>query len=210
MHADEFPDLDRTPRHLAGRRGVAHLGYVKASKGFDTAGFRALRRLLAAGRAWVKLIGPYRMSATAMPHGDTDVFADTLAATAIFDRLVWGTDRPHVMAKWTSPMPNDGELTDLLLRWMPTKQRGGASWSTTPRAALWLFRTDLTAWQCDSAPRKPPAESPARCADSVRNTGSAVAAAGPSFGFARQAGNPPAAELGGVGQAVSFRPASVT
>jgi predicted TIM-barrel fold metal-dependent hydrolase len=53
-----------------------------------------------------------------MPHGDTDVFAHTLAATAI-DRLVWGTDWPHVMAKWSSPMPNDGELTDLLLRWIP-------------------------------------------------------------------------------------------
>lgn len=118
MHADEFPDLDRTLGTLPVDVVLAHLGYVKASKGLDTAGFRALRRLLAAGRAWVKLTGPYRISATAMPHGDTDVFAHTLAATAI-DRLVWGTDWPHVMAKWSSPMPNDGELTDLLLRWSP-------------------------------------------------------------------------------------------
>jgi predicted TIM-barrel fold metal-dependent hydrolase len=59
-----------------------------------------------------------------MPHGDTDVFARALAETAI-DRLVWGTDWPHVMARWSLPMPNDGDLTDLLVRWIPdeTKRR---------------------------------------------------------------------------------------
>ncbi len=34
-------------------------------------------------------------------------------------RVVWGTDWPHVMAKWTIPMPNDGDLADLLLDWVP-------------------------------------------------------------------------------------------
>jgi predicted TIM-barrel fold metal-dependent hydrolase len=124
MHADEFPDLDRTLGTLPVDVVLAHLGYVKTVKGPETAGFRALLRLLAEGRAWVKLTGPYRISATTMPHGDTDVFARALAETAI-DRLVWGTDWPHVMARWSLPMPNDGDLTDLLVRWIPdeTKRR---------------------------------------------------------------------------------------
>ena len=32
------------------------------------------------------------------------------------DRLVWGTDWPHVMAK--GAIPNDGELCDLLETWV--------------------------------------------------------------------------------------------
>ena len=118
MHADEFPDLDRTLGALPVDVVLAHLGYVKTDKGLQTPGFRALLRLLAAGRAWVKLTGPYRISTTGIPHGDTDPFAQTLIETAI-DRIVWGTDWPHVMAKWSMPMPNDGDLTNLLLRWVP-------------------------------------------------------------------------------------------
>ena len=32
-------------------------------------------------------------------------------------RVIWGTDWPHVMMK--GAMPNDGDLTDLLLQWVP-------------------------------------------------------------------------------------------
>jgi predicted TIM-barrel fold metal-dependent hydrolase len=122
MHADEFPDLDRTLGTLPVDVVLAHLGYVKTSKGLETEGFRALLRLLADGRAWVKLTGPYRISTTGMPHGDTDDFAHKLIETAV-DRIVWGTDWPHVMAKWSLPMPNDGDLTDLLLRWVPDEAK---------------------------------------------------------------------------------------
>jgi predicted TIM-barrel fold metal-dependent hydrolase len=33
------------------------------------------------------------------------------------DRILWGTDWPHVMLKGT--MPNDGALCDLLSTWIP-------------------------------------------------------------------------------------------
>jgi predicted TIM-barrel fold metal-dependent hydrolase len=41
-------------------------------------------------------------------------FADALIEAAP-DRLVWGSDWPHVMVK--KRMPNDGELMDLLGDW---------------------------------------------------------------------------------------------
>jgi predicted TIM-barrel fold metal-dependent hydrolase len=37
------------------------------------------------------------------------------------DRVVWGSDWPHVMVK--GPMPNDGDLADLLLDWIPDEDQ---------------------------------------------------------------------------------------
>jgi predicted TIM-barrel fold metal-dependent hydrolase len=95
-----------------------HLGYVKTEKGVAAPGFQALLRLLRAGRAWVKLTGAYRISSQTLPHTDTAEFAHALLAAAP-NRVVWGTDWPHVMTKWAIPMPNDGAIADLLLDWIP-------------------------------------------------------------------------------------------
>jgi predicted TIM-barrel fold metal-dependent hydrolase len=118
MHVDEFPDLDRMLARLPVDVVFGHLGYVRSDKGTTVAGFKALLRLLRDGRAWVKFTGPYRISSQTSPHADTNEFARMLTATAP-DRIVWGTDWPHVMTKWTIPMPNDGALADLLLDWIP-------------------------------------------------------------------------------------------
>jgi 2-pyrone-4,6-dicarboxylate lactonase len=81
-------------------------------------GFQALLRLLRAGRAFVKFTGPYRISSQTLPHADIQAFAHALLAAAP-ERIVWGTDWPHVATKWTIPMPNDGSLAGLLLDWIP-------------------------------------------------------------------------------------------
>ena len=65
----------------------------------------------------MKLTGPYRISGAAdLPYEDVTRAAQRLAAAAP-ERLVWGTDWPHVMMK--KHMPNDGELADLLALWVP-------------------------------------------------------------------------------------------
>jgi predicted TIM-barrel fold metal-dependent hydrolase len=69
-----------------------------------------------AGKAWVKLTGPYRISTQPLPHSDTIAFARALLDAAP-ERVLWGTDWPHVMVK--GAMPNDGDLADLLLEWVP-------------------------------------------------------------------------------------------
>ena len=51
-----------------------------------------------------------------MPYADTDEPARKLVA-ARPDRMIWGTDWPHVMKK--KPMANDGDMADLLERWVP-------------------------------------------------------------------------------------------
>jgi predicted TIM-barrel fold metal-dependent hydrolase len=116
MHVDEFPELDKMLEDFPVDTVYGHFGYVKTSQGIGNPGFRALLRLMGAGKAWVKLTGPYRISAQPLPHADTDVFARALIAAAP-KQVVWGSDWPHVHIK--TPMPNNGDLCDLLGSWVP-------------------------------------------------------------------------------------------
>lgn len=116
LHVDQFPNLDLDLANFPVDVVFGHLGYMRTDRGIDAGGFQALLRLLADGTAWVKLTGPYRISTLAMPHADVDAFALALVAAAP-DRIVWGTDWPHVMVK--GAMPNDAEIVDLLSNWLP-------------------------------------------------------------------------------------------
>jgi predicted TIM-barrel fold metal-dependent hydrolase len=117
MHADEFPDLDRAFAGFPVDIVLGHLGYMKTDKGLANAGFRALLDLMKAGRAWVKLTGPSRITtAGGLPYADVVPYARALLE-ANPERVIWGTDWPHVIIK--TPMPNDGDLADLLSDWIP-------------------------------------------------------------------------------------------
>jgi 2-pyrone-4,6-dicarboxylate lactonase len=116
LHVDEFPDLDRLLADFPVDTVYGHLGYMKTARGVADPGFQALLRLMGTGRAWVKLTGPYRISGEPLPHRDTIALAHALLG-ANPERVIWGTDWPHVMVK--GAMPNDGDLCDLLLDWVP-------------------------------------------------------------------------------------------
>ena len=116
MHADEFPDLDRAFADFPVPIVLGHLGYMKTALGLNAPGFQALLRLMQAGKAWVKLTGPYRISGGPLPHADTVPFAHALLQANV-ERVIWGTDWPHVMHKGL--IPNDADMTDLLLQWVP-------------------------------------------------------------------------------------------
>ena len=116
MHADEFPDLDQTFADFPVDIVLGHLGYMTQGAPLDHPGFQALLRLMKSGRAWVKLTGPYRITSERLPYPATVPFAHALME-ANRERVLWGTDWPHVMLKGL--MPNDGELADVLLSWIP-------------------------------------------------------------------------------------------
>ena len=116
LHVDEFPDLDKMLSGFPVNTVYGHFGYMKTEKGEDNPGFQALIRLLKTDQAWVKLTGPYRISSQPLIYADTIPFAKALI-TAAPERVLWGTDWPHVMVKGT--MPNDGDLCDLLSDWIP-------------------------------------------------------------------------------------------
>ena len=118
LHVDEFPDLDRTLEDFPVDVSFGHLGYMRTEKPIDTPGFQALLRLLKTGKAWVKLTAPYRISPNPLPHADVNAFAHALVA-ANADRIIWGSDWGHIMLNWNIPMPNDGDIADLLAAWVP-------------------------------------------------------------------------------------------
>ncbi len=120
MHANEFADLDKTFADFPVPIVLGHLGYMKGCPGTDNPGFQALLRLMQAGKAWVKLTGPYRISNHDLPHPDTTPYAHALVK-ANPAQVIWGTDWPHVMHK--GRIPNDGEMTDLLLDWVPDEKQ---------------------------------------------------------------------------------------
>lgn len=95
-----------------------HYGHFDASLGARSPGFQKMLRLVRDGRAWVKISGPTRISRRPPPlHEDVQPLADALVAAAP-DRLVWGTDWPHV-ALWDGTTPDDGDLLNDLARWVP-------------------------------------------------------------------------------------------
>ena len=93
-----------------------HMGHLPASLGVAHQGFQTLLSLLREHDCWVKLSGAYRLSETAPPYADTIPFARALVETRP-DRLVWGSDWPQVAIR--GPMPNVGDLLDLLADWVP-------------------------------------------------------------------------------------------
>lgn len=97
---------------------IDHMGQVPTSLGMDHPQFRTLIRLLESGKAWVKLVG-YRVS-EGPPY--TDLLRPVAAMIeAAPDRCVWGTDWPHPYLEGR-PMPNDGDLLDLLFTWADKDQ----------------------------------------------------------------------------------------
>jgi predicted TIM-barrel fold metal-dependent hydrolase len=94
-----------------------HMGHMPTTKGLDQPGFIKMLRMLERGHAWVKLSGAYRItSSKELPYADTAPYAKEIIKTNP-ERLVWATDWPHPFIN--VPMPNDGDLLDLLAEWAP-------------------------------------------------------------------------------------------
>jgi len=104
---------------------IDHLGHVRAEAGSDAPGFRTLLRLVCEANFWVKLSGAYRISDDFDSFQDVTPLAQMLVATAP-DRMLWGSDWPHVSIYPPAHMPDTGVLRNLLPRWIPdaaTRQR---------------------------------------------------------------------------------------
>ena len=92
---------------------MAHMGMNLARDGVEATGFKALLELVNSGdrMAYVKFTGIYRMSKVP-GFTDADPLAKALIAAAP-DRLIWGSDYPHLSFSENSSV----ELFNLLARW---------------------------------------------------------------------------------------------
>lgn len=111
VRGEEIAALEDLVRALPGRAVVDHIGRVDLAAGRDGPALRSLRALLDSGDVWVKVSGVDRVSREGPPYGDAVALAASLVAYAP-ERVVWGTDYPHVNI--TGDAPDDGLLVDLV------------------------------------------------------------------------------------------------
>lgn len=91
---------------------IDHCGRVDpgdpARTGLDT-----LLRLLEGGRTWIKLSAPYLNTRSGAPYYDDAVAIAQLFADTNEDRVLWGSDWPHVTEADNPPAP--GPLAEFLV-----------------------------------------------------------------------------------------------
>jgi predicted TIM-barrel fold metal-dependent hydrolase len=116
LDVESFPQLDEVLTDFPIEVVIDHMGRPDTAASVEAPGFQSLIRLLRSGRGWSKLSAPYRTSKQPFPYSDITPFAHALVAAAP-ERLVWGSDWPHVMLEGI--MPNDGDLCSQLAVWAP-------------------------------------------------------------------------------------------
>ena len=114
-HVETFQDINDVIASSHVPVGFGHLGYTSAKSGLHDPGFQRFLAAFQDGQTWVKLTEPYRISALdRYPYTDIAEMAGA-QIEANPDRLVWGSDWPHVRHK--GMMPNDGSLLEQLADW---------------------------------------------------------------------------------------------
>ena len=94
-----------------------HFASIPAAGGVDQPAVKSVLRMLDTGRVWLKLSGPMRCTPENLPYPSVTPLAHAFVKHAP-ERLVWGSDWPHVNLN-DREMPNDGDLLDLLAEWVP-------------------------------------------------------------------------------------------
>jgi predicted TIM-barrel fold metal-dependent hydrolase len=94
-----------------------HFASIPAAGGVDQPAMKTVMRMLDTGRVWLKLSGPMRCTLENVPYPSVTPMARAFIEHAP-ERMVWGSDWPHVNLDGRE-MPDDGDLVDLLLEWVP-------------------------------------------------------------------------------------------
>ena len=112
----KIPEIETELARLPINIVIDHFANIASADGLDAAPFQALLRLLHHDNCWAKLMGPYFVSDLFPLYPDIPPFAQVMVQAAP-DRVVWGSDWPHPSAR--QKMPDDGDLADMLLDWVP-------------------------------------------------------------------------------------------
>ncbi|MGV2292351.1 amidohydrolase family protein [Trinickia sp. YCB016] len=129
VHVDTYPGFDEALSSLEVPIVFGHMGYLSRGVSPDHAGMKSMLALLKSGRAWAKVTGPYRIDTNGPPY-ETAVQIARWLAKHCMDRLVWGSDWPHVMVN--GPMPHDADLLNAVTDWLPEKDQQQALFSSNP------------------------------------------------------------------------------
>ena len=113
-HILEYADLLSSVRDLT--MVVDHMGHIDFSEGLQAPTFQWILDRVKNHGWWMMLSNGSRLSTMTNDWDDAVPFGRAYVEAAP-DRLIWGSDWPHV--RWRKPrMPNDAELVELLYRYV--------------------------------------------------------------------------------------------
>lgn len=98
---------------------IDHMGPIQYAYGREGPYFRHMLDLLDRGNWWMMLSNGDRRSVTGHPWDDATAYARAYIEHAP-ERMLWATDWPHPLHP--GPIPNDGDLLDLLERYAPDER----------------------------------------------------------------------------------------
>ena len=110
MHADVI-------RRLPCKVVFDHMGRLDPVLGVKDPAYSFLQEMIDRGNAYIKLSGPYLNTQTGWPWEDAIITARAIAAYAP-ERVVWGSDFPHVTEK---TKPDERELVEMIADWLPSE-----------------------------------------------------------------------------------------
>ena len=92
----------------------------------------ALKRLIDKGNCWFKFAGCYESSRSGRPEFEDIAAVARVIAEHAPERIIWGTNWPHNNAKTTEEYPNDADLLDTVLSWLPSDDARKKALVTNP------------------------------------------------------------------------------
>ena len=96
---------------------IDHIGKFSEPSGLDSPGYQALRRLVDAGRCYVKLSASYESAWADYPYLDHSGGLAAALIKAAPERMIWGSNWPHLGVPVPDEKPSDAALLDTLLYW---------------------------------------------------------------------------------------------
>jgi predicted TIM-barrel fold metal-dependent hydrolase len=111
FRGENYPRLVKRLAALPVPVVIDHMGWCPAAEGVEGDAFQAVLALVRDAGAYVKLSGSFRLSNEGAPYRDTFAFGRALVEAAP-DRMLWGSDWPHVGLYDPAVRPDAGQLLD--------------------------------------------------------------------------------------------------
>lgn len=117
MAASQIAQQADVIRKLECKVVIDHMGRLNPALGIQDPAWKFLQEMIDKGNTWIKLSGPYLNTKTGYPWEDATKTAQAIAEFAP-ERVVWGSDFPHVTEKIK---PDEVQLTEMISAWLPTE-----------------------------------------------------------------------------------------
>ncbi len=102
---------------IQGNYVIDHVGKFMPTVSVDSPAFRGLLKLIDRGNCYVKIAGFDETSSQGQPdYPDIAALAKALITHAP-ERIIWGSNWPHILAKCPADYPDDVQLLDMVNDW---------------------------------------------------------------------------------------------